>query len=111
MDQLNPEGLAEVERRLLAEQTRRVVENRLANYEPYDRQAEFHEAGASYRERLLCAGNQTGKTTAGAMECAMHATGRYPNWWKGKRFEKPTVGWVAGVTGETVRDTVQRVLL
>jgi phage terminase large subunit-like protein len=37
--------------------------------------------------------------------------GRYPDWWKGKRFDKPTVGWVAGITGETVRDTVQRVLL
>jgi phage terminase large subunit-like protein len=41
----------------------------------------------------------------------MHSNGRYPDWWKGKRFDGPTVGWVAGVTAETVRDTVQRVLL
>jgi hypothetical protein len=45
------------------------------------------------------------------METAMHSTGRYPRWWQGKRFEKPTVSWVAGTTGETVRDTVQRMLI
>jgi phage terminase large subunit-like protein len=93
------------------EAKRRVAENKLARYRPYPKQASFHEAGASHRERLLMAANQSGKTLAGGMEVAMHATGRYPEWWKGKRFDGPTVGWVAGVTGETVRDTVQRVLI
>ena len=41
----------------------------------------------------------------------MHATGRYPEDWKGKRFDRPTVGWACGVTGEVVRDTVQKVLV
>jgi hypothetical protein len=50
------------------------------------------------------AANQIGKTLAGGMETAMHATGRYPDWWKGKRFEAPTVGWACGVSGEVVRD-------
>ena len=57
------------------------------------------------------AANQIGKTLAGGMETAMHATGRYPDWWKGKRFDGPTVGWACGVSGEVVRDTVQRVLV
>ena len=57
------------------------------------------------------AGNQVGKTLAGGNEAAMHATGRYPDWWKGKRFDRPTIGWACGVTGEVVRDTVQRVLV
>ncbi len=57
------------------------------------------------------AGNQLGKTLAGGYEAAIHATGIYPEWWIGKRFEKPTVGWASGVTGETVRDSVQRVLM
>ena len=57
------------------------------------------------------AGNQLGKTLAGGFEVAMHATGRYPEWWKGKRFDRPTVGWACGVTGEVVRDTVQKVLV
>src|SRR5262249_13704046 len=41
----------------------------------------------------------------------MHATGRYPDWFKGKRFDKPTVGWACSVSGEVARDTVQRSLL
>jgi phage terminase large subunit-like protein len=41
----------------------------------------------------------------------MHATGRYPDWWQGKRFDKPTIAWAAGVTGESTRDNPQRVLL
>ena len=57
------------------------------------------------------AGNQLGKTLAGGNEAAMHATGRYPDWWKGRRFDGPTIGWACGVTGEVVRDTVQRVLV
>jgi phage terminase large subunit-like protein len=60
---------------------------------------------------LLMAGNQLGKTLAGGFEVAMHSTGRYPSWWTGRRFDKPTVGWACGVTGEVVRDTVQKVLV
>lgn len=57
------------------------------------------------------AGNQLGKTLAGGFEAAMHATGKYPAGWTGRRFDNPTIGWSAGVTGESTRDTVQRVLL
>ena len=57
------------------------------------------------------AGNQLGKTLGGGFEAAMHATGLYPADWKGRRFDKPTVGWAAGVTGETTRDNPQRVLM
>jgi hypothetical protein len=57
------------------------------------------------------AGNQLGKTLAGGFEAAMHATGRYADWWQGRRFDRPTIGWACGVTGEVVRDTVQRVLV
>jgi phage terminase large subunit-like protein len=96
---------------LSAEKTRRRTENKLAYYQPYPKQKQFHDAGAEYRERLLMAGNQIGKTLAGGFEAAMHATGRYPVWWEGQRFDRPTIGWACGVTGEVVRDTVQRVLV
>ena len=86
-------------RQLEAEQTRRRTEDRLRYYSPYPKQREFHEAGATHRERLL------GKTLAGGFEAAMH---RYPDDWKGKRFGRPTVGWACGVTGEVVRDTIQK---
>jgi phage terminase large subunit-like protein len=108
---LAPDKLTEIEQQLKNEQERRIVENKLEHYNPYPKQLQFHAAGATHRERLLMAGNQLGKTLAGGFELAMHATGRYPEWWKGKRFNKPIVAWAAGTTGETVRDTVQRVLI
>jgi phage terminase large subunit-like protein len=85
--------------------------DRLLLYAPYEKQRQFHAAGAACRERLFMAGNQLGKTTAGACEAAFHATGLYPEWWTGRRFQRPTVGWAAGITAETTRDTVQRLLL
>src|SRR5215467_6837664 len=108
---ISTDDLPTVRDMVTAERNRRLTENRLFYYQPYPKQREFHAAGATHRERLLMAANQSGKTLAGGFECAMHATGRYPDWWEGRRFASPTVGWVAGVTGETVRDTVQRVLL
>ena len=96
---------------LTAEKTRRLTENKLAYYKPYPKQIDFHAAGLTHRERLLMAGNQLGKTLAGGFEAAMHATGRYPEWWTGRRFDGPVVGWACGETGEVVRDTVQKVLV
>ncbi len=84
---------------------------KLASYAPYQKQRDFHHAGAQYRERLFRAGNQTGKTTSGAAEMATHLTGRYPPWWTGKRFKRPIAAWAASVTSELTRDGVQRILL
>ena len=69
--------------------------NRLAQYQPYPKQMEFHAAGKDFRERLLRAGNQLGKTLAAANEVAMHLTGRYPDWWEGKWFDRAN-NWLAG---------------
>jgi phage terminase large subunit-like protein len=85
--------------------------NRLATYRPYAKQRSFHAAGALHDERLFMAGNQLGKTLAGGMEWAMHLTGRYPDWWKGRVFDSPVRLWAAGVTAESTRDNPQRILL
>lgn len=71
----------------------------------------FFEAGAIYNERLFAAGNRCGKSVAGAFEAACHATGIYPEWWTGKKFDKPTKGWAVGSTARSARDTVQKELL
>lgn len=97
-------------RALEREQDRRRAQNRLVDYRPYDKQREFHALGLTKRERGLFGGNQTGKTTSGGAEFAMHATGRYPDWWQGHRFAKPQPMWVGGVTREALRDGAQRVL-
>ena len=94
-----------------AEKSRRLTENRLKYYKPYPKQCEFHAAGKTFRERLLMAANQVGKTWAGGSEAAMHATGRYPDDWSGRVFNKPTVAWVGSPTALTLRDNPQRVLL
>lgn len=71
----------------------------------------FFDAGAVYPERLFMAANRVGKSVCGAYEAACHATGIYPSWWTGRRFDGPTQGWVAGPDARTVRDTVQKELL
>jgi phage terminase large subunit-like protein len=96
---------------LSAEKTRRVTEAKLNYYSPYDKQRDFHTAGAKFRERLLLAGNQTGKSLASAMELAMHLCGQYPEWWQGKRFDKAIRAWACGETSEVVRETIQLLLL
>jgi len=90
---------------------KRKSRNRLTDYQPYPKQLEFHRAGLDYRERLLMAGNQLGKTLAAGMETAMHLTGQYPEKWPGRHWGRPVVGWAAGVTGESTRDNPQRILL
>lgn len=93
------------------EQARRASERKLFSYGPYPKQRQFHSAGAVYRERALMAGNQLGKTWSAGFETAMHLTGRYPDWWDGKRFDEP-VRWLAGSeSAELTRKGIQRILL
>lgn len=90
----------------------RVKVNRLAYYKPYLKQKEFHNTGAApNRERLFMAGNQLGKTLAGAAEVAMHLTGRYPDWWQGRRYDRPVVVLAGSESSELTRDGVQRLLV
>ena len=96
---------------LLLDKGRSQTRRRLEAYQPYARQRAFHAAGALHRERLLMAANQVGKSWCGAAEAAFHATGQYPEWWEGRRFDGATRGWAASITAEVARDTVQRLLL
>lgn len=57
------------------------------------------------------AGNQLGKTVAGAAELAMHLSGRYPDWWVGRRFDKPITAIAGSESYELTRDGVQRLLV
>src|SRR5690348_8058531 len=103
---------------LTLEERRQVIEwvadqkkyNRLAYFEPYDKQRQFFNLGDSVRERLLMAGNQVGKSEAGAFEAACHMTGLYPPWWKGRKWDRPVRCWFAGETSTAVRDIQQKKL-
>jgi phage terminase large subunit-like protein len=95
---------------LIAILGKRRKEFKLNYYEPYDFQLRFHEAGSECNQRLLMAANRVGKSYVGAMEMAIHLTGVYPDWWKGKKFEEPIRAWVCGASNETTRDICQREL-
>ncbi len=97
--------------KLLEERNYRKKYFKLKSYAPYQKQKDFHRAGKKFSERCLGAGNQTGKTLAGSMELAMHATGLYDEEWDGAVFPKPIVAWVGGDTSETIRDTTQKLLV
>lgn len=57
------------------------------------------------------AGNQLGKTYCGAAEATIHLTGLYPEWWPGRRYERPVRMWAGSKTGEVTRDGTQRLLI
>lgn len=77
----------------------------------YTKHLQFFRAGAVHQERLFLAANRIGKTEAAAFEVASHLSGRYPNWWDGRRFDRPTKWWTAGDTRQTTRDINQVALL
>lgn len=95
----------------LGEIARRRARRRLYRYLPYPKQYEFHAAGATFRERLDMAGNRLGKTLCAGFESAMHATGWYPDWWPGRRFDKPPLVWTGAETNELSKNVTQAVLL
>lgn len=105
---------------LLEEKERRKRGRKLFTYYPdkgplrrelYVKHNQFFEAGPKYRERLMLAANRVGKTEGvGGIEMTYHLTGLYPQWWKGRRFDRPIKAWAAGDTGKTVRDIVQEKL-
>jgi len=108
--ELSPEEKLEL-LELLQLRDRRRRENQLQHYKPYSKQVEFHEMGSKFRERLFMAGNQLGKTLSGAAEVAMHATGRYPEWWTGRRWHRSTRWMVGSESAELTRKGVQRLIL
>lgn len=105
---------------LLQEKERRNRQNKIKTYFPdegpcrrelYPKQMRFFKMGKDHTERLFIAGNRVGKTTAGAFELTCHLTGLYPDWWEGRKFNKPISAWAAGMSNETVRDVIQAELV
>lgn len=99
--------------------------NKLEFYVPYEYQKKFHGAKGHGNfvpapsdlnkehlaiHRALMSANQIGKTYCGAMETALHATGKYPDWWNGHRFTRPIKILIGSNTNETARDICQREL-
>lgn len=97
-------------RKLLKELERRRKYRTIDFFEPYPKQLDFFAMTKIKRETLFMAGNQLGKTEAGAFKAACHMTGIYPDWWPGRRWDRPTRGWAAGETSLLARDVLQKKL-
>lgn len=79
--------------------------------ELYAKHMAFFAAGAEHQERCMMAANRIGKSFGvGGYEVTLHLTGRYPEWWAGRRFDGPVQAWAAGDTSETTRDVIQAIL-
>jgi phage terminase large subunit-like protein len=77
----------------------------------YPKHIDFLNAGGKYRQRAFIAANRVGKSFAGCYELACHLTGWYPDWWEGKRFDRPIKAWMCGDRLEVIRDGMQKCLL
>lgn len=97
-------------RKIIKELERRKKYRAFEFFQPYPKQKDFFAMGATHRERLLMAGNQVGKSQCGAYEIACHLTGIYPDWWKGRRWDRPVRAWFAAETSQLVRDVSQKKL-
>lgn len=102
---------AELERRERNRITRFYPDMGPLRRELYRKHLTFFRAGKEHRERLMLAGNRTGKSTVGAYEVTCHLTGQYPHWWEGRRFDHPVRVWAAGDTSKTVREIIQEKML
>lgn len=94
--------------RALAALKQKEEENQSSKYNPYEAQLDFLNSNSN--TIALIGGNRVGKTLTGSFAIRCHATGDYPSWWRGIRFAGPIDVWVAGVTAQRVRDTVQEKL-
>jgi phage terminase large subunit-like protein len=102
---------------LLEEKIKRQQRNKLFTLFPdtgplrrelYKQHLEFFRLGAQFSTRCFMAANRVGKTEGGGgYEVTLHLTGKYPDWWEGKRYDRPVDVWAAGDTIESVRDIIQ----
>lgn len=83
--------------------------NKLSTYSPYPFQVKFHNDKDHHK--ACTAGNRPGKTEMGGAHAACHLTGKYPDWWEGKKYDHPILLIAGGKSNEKVRDLAQAILL
>ncbi len=108
-------------RELLEEKEHRKVRRKFFGYYPnkgplrrelYKKHLEGFAATALHRQVWMMAGNRVGKTEGFALfavTCWM--TGEYPEWWVGRRWNRPVKVWLASTIGTKTRDILQFKLL
>lgn len=84
---------------------------RFKEFKPYGWQEKFITASSNCSQLLAMTGNRCGKTFTGAYIMSVHLTGLYPAWWFGRKYDRPTKCWAAGISTDTTRDILQSELL
>lgn len=92
---------------LLDKRDKAIKYSKVDQFVPYPFQEKFYAASKDCRFRFLCAANRIGKSFSEAAELSFHLTGKYPDWWKGHRFNYPIKAWAVGITGESTRTVLQ----
>lgn len=121
----------------LAEIARRIEQNKLYLFLPYGHPDTLSPHGAIWADRnsagvwhnwsnkpwqydflnsqtsanALFAGNRLGKSEVGAVRAAFHATGYYPDWYRGRRYKGNITVWCCAISSEFSRDVQQQKLL
>ena len=80
--------------------------------ELYPKHQAMFAAGLQHSERCCLGGNRVGKSwSIGGYETALHLSGLYPDWWPGRRYDKPILVWACGTKAVKVRSVNQFFLL
>ena len=113
---LKPESLSIIDgptRAALEDLTYQIADdmryNELKYFRPFEHQKKFFKTSTD--RRGILAANRIGKTVSTCYETALHLTGRYPDWWEGKKFDKPITAMVAGEGWSQVALVLQNELL
>jgi phage terminase large subunit-like protein len=76
----------------------------------YPRHLAFLAATERFTEVSLFGGNRVGKTTCAGYAMTAFLTGKYKDWFPGRRFPGPVVAWVAGTDTRVNREVIQPLL-
>ena len=83
---------------MLQEYRRRQIEDWFYNIKLTPKQREFSNKTQLYN--FLAGGNRSGKTVVGAYLTCMHASGQYPDWYEGRKYDSPVNIWAIGLSEE-----------
>jgi phage terminase large subunit-like protein len=104
---------------LLEERERRKKYNQAKKYFPttgpfcrdkYPIHMKMLAATKTHSELAMVAANRVGKTFLWSYAIRCWATGKYPDWWVGKRWDRPVNIWIASITAQQMKETIQEIL-
>lgn len=111
LKQLADEGRWDELSEMISEYREHIRYNKLEVFKPYDYQIRFMNSSASFKQRLMRSGNQTGKSYGASFEFAQHITGLYQPYFSGDKL--PDGGhlfWCIGIDLDSTARVMQNAL-